>query len=75
MWFSPTQRKLAISEAEKKDYEKVELRLDKDRTDLKKILNKVGKHGRWYTVLYCTSFYLSLSPLVVIRLVVSNVVL
>lgn len=36
------QRKLAISEAEKKDYEKSEYRLEKDKSDLKKILNKVG---------------------------------
>lgn len=36
------QRRLAISEAEKKDYEKAEYRLEKDKSDLKKILNKVG---------------------------------
>ncbi|XP_069959044.1 rootletin isoform X2 [Cherax quadricarinatus] len=39
------ERKLAISEAEKKDIEKAEFRLEKDRTDLKKILNKY-EHDR-----------------------------
>ncbi|XP_071552290.1 LOW QUALITY PROTEIN: uncharacterized protein [Panulirus ornatus] len=39
------ERKLAVSEAEKKDIEKAEYRLEKDKTELKKILNKY-EHGR-----------------------------
>ena len=35
------QRKLALNEAEKRDIEKTDYRLEKDKTDLKKILEKV----------------------------------
>ncbi|KAF2365634.1 hypothetical protein FHG87_003615 [Trinorchestia longiramus] len=39
------ERKLAVSEAEKRDFEKLEYRLDKDRTDIKKILGKYSTLG------------------------------